>query len=363
MPDTITLPHLFSVQDYKEIAAKTIDYSAWSYLIGGSCDELTLDWNQQAYQRIQLQGRALVDFEGANTKLTLLGDTLPFPILLAPVAWHKLFHKEGELATVQAASAIGAGMVLSTQASMLLEEVADNATKPLWFQLYIQPDRVFTADLVKRAEIAGYKALVLTVDAPISGVRNREQRVNFKLSQGISSVNLEGINTPTYYAPSLLESPLFSGRLASVPTWQDIEWLQSITSLPIILKGITNANDAEKAIQQGVNGLIVSNHGGRVLDTLPATIDLLPKIAQQVAGRVPLLMDGGIQRGTDILKALALGANAVLIGRPYIYALAVSGAMGVVHLLNILRAELESAMVLTGCRTLSDITPAVLWQS
>lgn len=361
MPYSIIPPQLFSVEDYEKSAAKVIDHIAWSYLVGGSGDELTLDWNKQAFQRIQLQGRVLSSFEGANTKLTLLGNTLPFPILLAPVAWHKLFHTEGELATVQAASAIGAGMVVSTMASTLLEEVAEHATKPLWFQLYIQADRMFTAELVKRAELAGYKALVLTVDAPISGVRNREQRVNFRLPQGVSSVNLEGMQVVNNTA-NLLESPLFSGQLANVPTWQDIEWLQSITSLPILVKGITSVEDAEQAIQLGVNGLIISNHGGRVLDTLPAAIDLLPRIAEHVAGRVPILMDGGIRRGTDILKAIALGANAVLIGRPYIYALAIAGAVGVVHLLNILRAELEAAMVLTGCRTLADINPSVLWQ-
>lgn len=363
MPYSIVPPQLFSVDDYKKTAAKTVDHVAWSYLVGGSGDELTLEWNKQAFQGIQLQGKVLSDFAGANTKLTLLGNTLPYPILLAPVAWHKLFHPDGELATVQAASAMGAGMVVSTQASVSLEEVAEHATKPLWFQLYIQEDRVFTAELVKRAELAGYKALVLTVDAPISGVRNREQRVHFRLPQGVSSVNLEGMQVVNKNPANLLESPLFSGQLATVPTWQDIEWLQSISSLPLILKGITSATDAERAIASGVNGLIISNHGGRVLDTLPATIDLLPKIAEQVAGRIPLLMDGGIRRGTDILKALALGANAVMIGRPYIYALAVAGAVGVVHLLNILRAELEAAMVLTGCHTLADINRSVLWQS
>lgn len=363
MSDNNILPsNVFSVSDYKKLAANSIEAGAWAFLTGGSADELTLSWNQQALQSIPLQGRALCSFEGANTQVNLLGETLPFPILLAPVAWHKLFHKEGELATAKAASAIGAGVVLSTQASTLLEEVAEHSTKSLWFQLYIQQDRAFTEALVKRAEHAGYKALVLTVDAPVSGVRNREQHANFILPQGISSVNLTGMQSTNPKVASLLESPLFSGQLNTVPTWQDVEWLQSITTLPILFKGITSVADAEQAIQMGIKGIIVSNHGGRVLDTIPATIDLLPKITQQVAGRVPVLMDGGIRRGTDILKALALGANAVLIGRPYIYALAVAGAVGVVHLLNILRAELEAAMVLTGCATLADINSSVLWQ-
>lgn len=360
---SIVPPQLFSVEDYEKSSVKHMDHTAWSYLVGGSADEITVDKNKCAFDEIQLQTQVLRDFAGANTRLNLLGSTLHFPILLAPVAWHKLFHPDGELATVQAASAIGAGMVVSTQSSVLLEDVAENATKPLWFQLYIQPDRMFTAELVKRAEQAGYKALVLTVDAPISGVRNREQRVNFHLPQGVSSVNLAGMKRPAVHNASLLESPLFSGQLESIPTWQDIEWLKSITSLPIIVKGITSVADVEQAITLGVNGLIVSNHGGRVLDTLPSSIELLPGIADQVAGRVPILLDSGIRRGTDILKALALGASAVMIGRPYIYALSVAGAVGVVHLLNILRAELEAAMVLTGCRTLYEIDRSVLWKS
>lgn len=352
---------VFSVEDYKKLASQRIEASVWCYLESGSADELTLAWNTAAFASIKLVGKTLCDFANANTELTLLGETFPFPLLLAPVAWHKLFHVEGELATCQAASAIGAGMILSTQASMLLEEVAAKATKPLWFQLYIQQDRVFTAELVNRAELAGYKALVLTIDAPISGIRNNEQRANFSLPAGISSVNLAGMQQQPCATTNLLDSPLFSGFLANNPTWHEVEWLQSITKLPVILKGITSPLDAERAIQIGVNGLIVSNHGGRVLDTLPASIDLLPAITRQVADRVPVLMDGGIRRGTDILKALALGAKAVLIGRPYIYALATAGAVGVVHLLNILRAEFEAAMVLTGCKCLADINSAVLW--
>lgn len=362
MSYSITPPQLFSVEDYAKASVKHMDHIAWSYLVGGSADEVTVEKNKSAFQAILLQTGVLKDFAGANTKLNLLGSTFAFPILLAPVAWQKLFHPEGELATVQAASAIGAGMVLSTQSSIVLEDVAENATKPLWFQLYIQPDRLFTAELVKRAELAGYKAIVLTVDAPIAGVRNREQRVNFHLPQGVESANLVGMQKVAGHAASLLESPLFSGQLETIPTWQDVEWLKSITSLPIVIKGITSGADAEKAIALGVNGLVVSNHGGRVLDTLPSSIELLPRIAEQVAGRVPILLDGGIRRGTDVLKALALGASAVMIGRPYIYGLSVAGAVGVVHLLNILRAELEAAMVLTGCRTLYEIDQSVLWK-
>lgn len=352
---------VFCVEDYRNLARQIIEPAAWGYLEGGSADELTLGWNIAAFSRIKLLSKALCDFSGANTDLALLGDDFKFPILLAPVAWHKLFHTEGELATCQAASAIGAGMILSTQASMLLEEVIAKATQPMWLQLYIQEDRAFTAALINRAEKAGYKAIVLTIDAPINGIRNSEQRAHFILPKGISSVNLTGMKQQQK-ENNILESPLFSGFLASNPTWRDVEWLQSITRLPILLKGVTSPSDAEQAIQLGVAGLIVSNHGGRVLDTLPASIDLLQDIVNQVADRVPILMDGGIRRGTDILKALALGAKAVLIGRPYIYALATAGSLGIVHLLNILRAEFEAAMVLTGCKCLSDINSSVLWK-
>lgn len=353
---------VFSVTDYQTLAKGIIEPSALAYLEGGSADEQTLAWNSSAFSSIKLQGKSLCDFNGANTQLNLLGNRFEFPMLLAPIAWHKLFHEGGELATVQAASALGAGMVLSTQASTSLEEVISQANNPLWLQLYIQKDRAFTADLVKRAEQVGYQALVVTIDAPVNGIRNREQKANFQLPAGISSVNLAGMQVQQTPTAGLLESPLFSGFLTANPTWRDIEWLQSLTRLPILLKGITSPLDAEQAIGLGVQGLIVSNHGGRVLDTLPATVELLPVIAKQVAGRIPVLMDGGIRRGTDILKALALGAQAVLIGRPYIYALAVAGAVGVAHLMSILRAELEAAMVLTGCKSLMDINERVLWK-
>jgi 4-hydroxymandelate oxidase len=265
------------------------------------------------------------------------------------------------LATVLAASAMQAGMVVSTQASASLEDIARQARVPLWFQLYILPDRDFTAALVRRAEAAGYRALVVTVDAPVNGVRNREQRAGFVLPPEAEAVNLRGLAPPPAMggaagAPVLLGTPL----LASAPSWKDIAWLRSLTRLPVLVKGVMTADDAGRAVSEGVDGIIVSNHGGRVLDTLPATIDVLPEIAAAVEGRVPVLMDGGIRRGTDVLKALALGASAVLIGRPYVYGLAAAGAVGVSHVLHILRAELEVAMTLTGCRDLRAIGPSLI---
>jgi 4-hydroxymandelate oxidase len=214
--------------------------------------------------------------------------------------------------------------------------------------------------LVQRVEAAGYGAIVVTVDAPVNTMRNREQRAQFHLPTGIDAANLRGL--PPAAAHQIDENSLCGGMMATAPTWQDIDWLRSATRLPVIVKGIMSPTDARIAAEREVSGIIVSNHGGRTIDTAPAAIQVLPRIADTVAGRMPLLFDGGIRRGTDVLKALALGASAVLIGRPYIYGLAAAGAVGVAHVLNILRAELEVAMALTGCPTLEKIDRSVLWR-
>ncbi len=314
-------------------------------------------WNTEAFTRIRLQARALPDVRDVDTRLTLFGQTLAHPILLAPTAYHKLAHPDGELATALGAAALEAAMVVSTQASVTLEDIAAQTGAPLWFQLYVQSDRALTASLVRRAEAAGYRALVVTVDAPVS-LRNREQRAGFTLPPGIDAANLRG-QPPAPVADD--ERTALLALLASAAGWPDIAWLRAFTRLPILLKGITHPDDAERAIAHGADGIIVSNHGGRVLDTVPATIETLPAVAARVKGRVPLLLDGGIRRGTDIVKALALGASAVLIGRPYLHGLAVGGAVGVAHVLKILRTELEIAMVLTGRSTLAAIDPSALW--
>lgn len=349
-----------SVADYEPLARERVTEQTWAYLSGGSADEVTLRENCAAFQRLPLRTRVLQDLNGGHTRLDLFGWTFEFPILLAPIAFQKLVHPDGELATVLAASAHKAGMVLSTQASVLLEDVARQAQAPLWFQLYVQPDRGFTRELVQRAQSAGYRALVVTVDAPVNGLRNREQRAGFTLPPGIEAVNLRGMRPPQASGEAgsnvLLGGPL----LASAPTWNDIDWLQSFTSLPILLKGIMTAEDAKRALDANVAGIVVSNHGGRTLDTQPATISVLPEIADAVGGRIPLLLDGGIRRGSDVFKALALGASAVLVGRPYVYGLAAAGAVGVSHVIHILRAELELTMALTGCRDLREIGPALI---
>ena len=349
------------VPDYERLAPAHLSAMAWEYMSGGAADELSLRWNHQAYERLRLRPRNLIDVSQLDTRVTLFGRELPFPILLAPTAYHRLFHPDGEIATAKGAAAADATLVVSTSATTTIEDVAAAATKPLWFQLYVQPDRGFTRELVRRAEVAGYQALVVTVDSPVLGPRYRETRSKFNLPPGLERANLKGFATATG-GHRATEGNIYSALLDPKLTWKDIEWLRSLTKMPVLLKGVMNAEDAGRAADMGVAGLIVSNHGGRNLDTTPATIEALPEVVAKVAGRLPVLVDGGIRRGTDVLKALALGATATLIGRPYLFGLAVGGAEGVTRVVNILRREFEMAMALTGKTSLAEIDASVIWR-
>lgn len=346
-------PDLVAAADYERHARQHLDDNAWTYLTCGAADGITLAANPAAFQRWQLRNRVLADVSGGHTRLNLFGQEYRHPILLAPVAYHHLFHADGERAAAMGAAALEAPMVLSSMASTAIDVVATQAG-PLWFQLYIQREREQTLALLRLAEAAGCQALVVTVDAPVAGIRNQEQRIGFHLPPGIRAVNLPAASAETTELQAG-QSVIFDRLMRGAPGWADIEWLVSETSLPVVLKGILTAEDALRAIDAGVAGIVVSNHGGRVLDSVPATLDVLPAIAAAVQGRLPLLLDGGVRRGTDVFKALALGASAVMIGRPYVHALATAGALGVAHLLRTLREELEIAMVLCGCRTLADI--------
>lgn len=351
-----------AVEDYERYARERMSEQAWAWLSGGAADEQTLRDNREAFARLRLMPRVLAEVAGGHTRLRLFGCELEHPLLLAPVAYQQLVHPEGERASVLAAGAMKAGMVVSTQSGISLDELAREATAPLWFQLYIQPDREFTAKLVRRAEAAGYRALVVTVDAPVAVSRNREQRAGFTLPAGISAVNLEGMRTLPPESARPGEPGLFASRLlAAAPTWKDLDWLCRLTELPVLVKGVLSPTDALRALETGAAGVVVSNHGGRVLDGVPATLDALPAVAEAVGGHAPVLLDGGVRRGTDVLKALALGASAVLIGRPYVHALAAAGAVGVAHVLHLLRTELEAAMALTGCRSLAEVDASILW--
>jgi 4-hydroxymandelate oxidase len=354
---------LASLADFEKAARDKMSAMAYEYVSGGAGDELTLKWNQSAYTDIRLRPRVLVDVSHINTSVRLFGRELPHPILLAPTAYHKLIHPEGEIATVRGAAAARAAMIVSSFATVKFEEVARAAAgSPVWFQLYVQPDRGFTRALVQRAEVAGCEALCLTVDTPVLGARNRETRIGFSLPAGMTRANLEGlsgINPSAAHRPP--EGAIYSAVLEPRLTWKDVDWLRGFAKVPVLLKGVLDADDAKRAVEAGVAGLVVSNHGARNLDTVPATVTALPRIADVVAGRIPILIDGGIRRGTDVLKALALGASAVAIGRPYLYGLAVDGSAGVSRIVQILRTELEMAMALTGRASLAAIDRTVLW--
>ncbi|HEX6592456.1 MAG TPA: alpha-hydroxy acid oxidase [Moraxellaceae bacterium] len=348
---------IVAATDYERHARGHLDDNAWEYLSGGAADELTLRDNREAFDRQRLAGRVLGDVRGGHTRLSLFGREFAHPVLLAPIAYQQLFHEQGELATIMAADAMQAGLVLSTLASTRLEELPRMTQGHFWFQLYFQATRDDTLALLRRAEAAGCTAIVVTVDAPVAGVRNREQRAGFALPAGVAAVNINAPMATSAAGPSLV----FDQLMAAVPGWDDIAWLAQATALPVIVKGILHPDDALRALASGAAGIAVSNHGGRVLDTLPATLDALPAIAAAVAGRAPVFLDGGVRRGSDVFKAIALGATAVMVGRPYIHALATAGALGVAHLLRTLREELEIVMAVSGCATLADISPQHLF--
>ena len=337
------LDELLSIDDFEAAAAKRIVSGAWARVQGGAADEITLRWNREAWQHIRLNPRVLVDVSVLDTRVKLLGQELAFPILLAPTGAQGLIRPEGDLEVAAGAAAAQATLVISSSASLRVEEVARHCHGPVWFQLYVQRDRGFTKDLVQRAEDAGCRALCVTVDSPTHGVRDREQRAK----RDLPSRDLPNFSGKDYLDPTL--------------TWKDIDWLQSFAKTPVLLKGILNVKDAERGVKAGVAGIMVSNHGGRNLDTVAATADALPRIVERVDGRAPIIVDGGIRRGTDILKALALGAAAVQIGRPYLYGLGVAGAEGVARVVRILRNELEFAMMLSGCPTIASIDSSILW--
>ncbi len=328
-----------NVIDYEILAQARMESGAWNYYQSGSDDEVTLRDNHAAFERIRLRPRMLVDVRTCDMRTTMLGTPVRMPILIAPTAFHCLAHPEGECATAQAAGRAGALMVVSTSSTRSLEDIAKVAGGPLWFQLYVH-DYQSAEELVHRATAAGYRALVVTVDSPRWGHKERAIRNRFRLPSSIYKANFTDE-----------EAAKKDVRV----TWESLSWLRSLTSLPILLKGILTAEDTILAVEHGVDGIIVSNHGGRQLDSVSASIEALPEVVEVVEGRCEVYLDGGIRRGTDILKALALGARAVLVGRPILWGLAVNGAEGVEHVLELLRTELELAMALAGRPTLNSI--------
>lgn len=352
---------IISCADYEGLATDFIDSPVLAYIAGGSGREQTLQANAVAFDQLQILNRVLVDCRQGSTTLSLFNQSLRHPVLLAPVAYQKLVHPQGERATAQAAEATDTVMVASTLASVSLEEIAAENRGINWFQLYWQPQRAVTLDLVKRAESAGYSALMVTLDAPLQSGSRRARQAGFTLPMDVQAANLQGYPQPGQVVLRPDQSVIFQGMMSEAPTWQDIEWLLKNTRLPVIAKGVLHPDDAARLQQSGVAGIVVSNHGGRALDGVPASIRALPAIRKVVGKDFPLLLDSGVRSGSDVFKAIALGANAVMIGRPQIYALAVAGALGVAHMLKLLRDELEFCMSLAGCPTLSDIGPQCLF--
>ena len=336
------MTQLINLDDYRDAAKALLPPATWEYIDGGAADEHSLRWNREAFGRIALSPRMLNDVSRLDTRVRLLGAELPHPILLAPVASNGIAHPEAEVAAARGALAQGAGMVLSSYTSKRVEDVAKTGVTPLWFQLYFQEQKA-TRALVERVADAGISAFCVSVDTPTPGARDRQERVGFKHPRDLPYMSVTPGNNPC--------------------TWDDVAWIRSTVKVPIVLKGILHPDDAELAIQAGAAGIVVSNHGGRNLDTAPATIDALPRIAERVAGRIPVMLDGGVRRGTDVVKAVALGATAVMIGRPYVHGLAVNGADGVAAVIAILRHELEMAMALMGRASLAALDRAAIWSS
>ncbi len=352
-----------NLHDFEALAADNLPIMVYGYYVSGSDDELTLAENENAFHRIQLRPRMMRGVRERDTSVTVLGRKLAAPVMVAPMGFMKMAHPQGEIAVAKAVASKGLLMILSTMSNTTLEEVAQTNDAPRWFQLYVYRDREVTRELVQRAEAAGYEALVLTVDVPVLGKREADIRNQFHLPGHLVAANL--VET----MKALDETESESGLAAHVHalqddnlTWDDLAWLQSITALPIVVKGVLRGDDAQLAVEHGAAGVIVSNHGGRQLDTAPAAIDVLPEIADAVGDRAEILMDGGVRRGTDIMKALARGAKAVLIGRPVLWALAYDGEDGVRLALDLLTDEFSKAMALAGCRSTAEITEDLLYR-
>ncbi|XP_044750644.1 hydroxyacid oxidase 1 [Coccinella septempunctata] len=350
--------NLASIDDFEKYAYTVLPKNALDYYRSGAGAQTTLADNKSAFSRYKLRPRILRDVSKRDLSTTVLGGQVSMPIGIAPTAMQRMAHPEGELANARAAQAMGTIYILSTLATSSIEEVAEAApdcTK--WFQLYIFKDRSVTKDLVLRAERSGFKALVLTVDAPVFGIRLADVRNGFNLPQHLRLANFTNVNLDkfddkadgsklTAYVASLFDSTL---------NWEDIRWLKSITKLPIILKGILTAQDAILAVDAEVDGVVVSNHGARQLDGTFATIDVLEEVVKAVDGRVEVYLDGGVRDGTDVFKAIALGAKMVFLGRPALWGLAHSGEEGVKKMLRIIRHEFDTALALCGCTSIGEI--------
>jgi 4-hydroxymandelate oxidase len=351
-----------NLAEYEEAARVRLTREAYDYYAGGANDEVTLRRNRDAWSESALHYPVLRDVSSRDTSTTILGEKIAFPVMVAPTAFHRMACAEGECAAARAAGRAGTIMVVSTLSTTVIEDIAAAATGPLWFQLYVYKDRGATTALIRRAEAAACRALVLTVDAQVWGRREADVRNNFRLPDGLTVANLADYAKDMFPAsiPGSGLAAYVSQMLDPSLTWKDLAWLREQTKLPILLKGIVRPDDAKLAVEHGADGVIVSNHGGRQLDTAPATIEALPRVVDAIGGKIPVLIDGGVRRGTDVIKALALGAHAALIGRPILWGLAADGENGAFRVLELLKAEIDLAMALCGARTVGEIDKSLL---
>ena len=343
---------LLNIRDYERAAEERLDPATFGYIFGGAGDEWTMRENLAAFERWVLRPRMLVDVSEVTTATTVLGTETALPVLVAPTAYQRMAHPDGELAMARGAAAAGAVNCLSTLATATIEEVAAAAPEAgRWFQLYWSRDRDVVRDVVERAAAAGYGAILVTVDLPALGRRERDLRTGFEIPEDVPVPAFLALAEGASMTPADINSMVDNSL-----TWRDLEWLRSVTSLPILVKGLLTAEDAVLAVEAGVEGIVVSNHGGRQLDGAPASLDALPEIVEAAGDQAEVLLDSGIRRGADVVKALALGAQAVLVGRAPVYGLAVGGADGVQRVLGLLREEIELALALCGCTSPAEVS-------
>jgi isopentenyl diphosphate isomerase/L-lactate dehydrogenase-like FMN-dependent dehydrogenase len=352
---------LLNVDDYARAARSKLPKEVCDYYEGGALDEITLRENSAGWQRLKLYYHVLAGVGERDMNTTVLGQSVSMPILIAPTAFHKLACEQGEIATARAAKAMGTVFILSSLSNTAMESVFAEAASPRWFQLYMYKDRQITAELVKRAEAAGAEAIMLTVDAPGLGTRERDVRNGFQLPTGLAAENLAASGKGRF--PDVKGSRLAAYVEANFKSdlgFDDLDWLCHSTRLPVVIKGACRADDARRAGEHGAKAVVVSNHGGRQLDTAPATSEVLPYVVDAAADLCEVYVDGGVRRGSDVLKAIALGARAVLVGRPILWGLCSGGEQGAARVLEILKRELDEAMLLCGCSKLSQIDGSLL---
>nr|VDC72596.1 unnamed protein product [Brassica rapa] len=352
-----------NVTEYEAIAKEKLPKMVYDYYASGAEDQWTLQENRNAFARILFRPRILIDVSKIDMTTTILGFKISMPIMVAPTAMQKMAHPEGEYATARAASAAGTIMTLSSWATSSVEEVASTGPGIRFFQLYVYKNRNVVEQLVRRAERAGFKAIALTVDTPRLGRRESDIKNRFTLPPNLTLKNFEGLDlgkmdeqSCCVYANDSGLASYVAGQIDRTLSWKDVQWLQTITKMPILVKGVITGEDARIAVQAGAAGIIVSNHGARQLDYVPATISALEEVVKATQGRIPVFLDGGVRRGTDVFKALALGASGIFIGRPVVFSLAAEGEAGVRKVLQMLRDEFELTMALSGCRSLKEIT-------